>query len=487
MRKLLQPTRWNAERAFRLCFAAARRGVSNGVAAPPSAAIDFRETATNEAEIRAFFRDEETKSAASSSNKACDRDRGGGGDSKCTKSEQPRAPPSTTVEDPFRGVAPFRAHERDIPSSTGSYVPPESDYLSKAAPDHSVEERFWKQVSVSEKTYMGVVGEAPPEIDFVKLEEDMREEDHFHWRVGQTMIDDEQDRRDYYVLHAVALTLNKTRWKAIEAANERGGHVVGSRIKTMYYKEAFEKIIKAGRMPLGEFTDGNPTLRTFADVLRRRPFTRSFLHNFVEARLQLLLQPGNMEQVLALFDRMYGDFLSTQLELFSALTPSSRQLLQHVGRASGVIQHCALLWKKYAAKNMSMLPANVCADNQVNLQLLRNLTLASRDKCVRRTLYDVLCYAQTEMDEARKLVEGFPMKAWPLLSEALLPNYYLHFLMKHSFDVSARSAEDHVFSPGFYWFCFKKMHMWRKHQDLRELLAVDAPLPYLSLRYWTGR
>lgn len=318
----------------------------------------------------------------------------------------------------------------------------------------------------------------PTDVDYLKIETDMQEEDKFHWRIGQMAIDDHQTRMDYYTMYQLAACLNKARWKTLEVYNEKGTGTMGVGMRSMFWKESLGGIINTGKMPTGQFVDGHPILRPFADIFQRRKLTKTFLRGFVDSRLKVVNQPGNMKQLLDMYDKGYGFFYASLLEVLGVQDEHAEHIVTHIGRAVALTQHCVLLWRKYAKYNITMLPSELCADNQVNLSLLRNLHLASEDKCVRRCLYEVMCQVKAEMEHVRELMPLCPPAAWPLLLEAMFPNYYLGFLMKYNFDVRKFYTEEQIYSAGFLWYSWKKTQRWNQAHSLEDLVAEAAPIPY---------
>ena len=142
-----------------------------------------------------------------------------------------------------------------------------------------------------------------------------------------------------------------------------------------------------------------------------------------------------------------------------------------------------MFWKKYAKLGFTLLPADLCADNHVNLPLLKNISLASRDRAVRRLLYDVMCLAKSEMLHAQQHVKLCNPKCWPILAECFYPNYYLGFLQRRDFNVSALLADHNIENAGFMWYRLKKRWEWERYQSVERMLAEEAPLPYIGWSY----
>jgi hypothetical protein len=193
-----------------------------------------------------------------------------------------------------------------------------------------------------------------------------------------------------------------------------------------------------------------------------------------------------MKQLFDHFDKAYGYFYNSLLEILDVRrNDAAEHLLTHLGRANGLTQHCVLLWREYARRGTTMLPADICADNHVNLGLLKNIPLASVDRCVRRCLCEVMYHVRNELDHARALAPMVPTRAWPLLMEAFLPNYYVNFLEKNEFDVSRWLVEKHMISPGLLWFFYKQIGEWTRSKDLNTLVSDVAPVPFVPL--WLQR
>ena len=231
-------------------------------------------------------------------------------------------------------------------------------------------------------------------------------------------------------------------------------------------------------MTRGQFVDSHPILRPFGECLHRRKLTKSFCRGFVDARLKVMDQPANMKQLFDHFDRFHGHFLCMQLECLGVKSEVAEHIMIHLGRAIGVTQHCVMLWRDYARLGRTMLPADICAQNHVNLSLLRNLRLASTDSCVRRVLYEVMNHVRSEMKHVRELVALYPAAGWPLLIEALYPNYYLNFLEHFEFDVTKRFADQHQYTYGFYWFMNKQLIRWQRTKDVSVLVDDQTPAIY---------
>jgi hypothetical protein len=318
------------------------------------------------------------------------------------------------------------------------------------------------------------------EVEHLRLEKELKEEDKFHWRIGQlAFADDEVKRNDYYALHALSLKLNKARWQMVDVSLQKGVGTTGVSMRATFWKDACGAIIDKGKMPTGQFVDNHPVLRPFADVMQHQKMTKTFLRGFVDARLRVLPQPANVQQLFDHYDKYHGFFLNAQLDLLGVRDDVAEHIMTHIGRALGITQHCVLLWKDYARKQTTMLPADLCADNHVNLALLKNIPMASVDRCVRKILYDLMSHVRDEMNHVRELVPACPTAAWPLLLEAFVPNYYVSFLQKNDFDVSRWFSDEQMYSPGFEWFFLKQMHRFRRSGDPNMLVDGHAPVPYL--------
>lgn len=342
----------------------------------------------------------------------------------------------------------------------------------------------WKKMSESRRKLVEELENERPnettELEYLKLERDIKEEDRFHWRIGQLAFEDETRRNDYYAMHNVGLKLNKARWQLLEAATQKGQKMTGQQMRCVFWKESCFSIIDKGKMTQGQFVDGHPTLRPFADAVHRRKMTKAYLRGFVEARLKVLQQPANVKQLFDHFDRMYGYFYNALLELLEVRKNDvAEHLMSHLGRANGLIQHAVLLWREYSRLNTTLIPADICADNHVNLALLKNLRLATMDRCVRRCLLELTFHARNELDHVRALAPMCPTRAWPLMAEALLPNYYVNFLDRNEYDVTRWFVETMPTSPGFQWFMYKQFWHWHRTQDLTVFARDVAPVPFL--------
>jgi len=318
------------------------------------------------------------------------------------------------------------------------------------------------------------------EIEYIRLEKLLKEEDRFHWRIGQLGFHDERVRNDYYSLNVIALQLNKARWTQVDIAAQKGKQATGANMRAMFWKESLHGIIDKGRMVEGQFVDSHPTLRPFADCVKRNRLTKAFLRGFVDARLKPMPQPANMQQLFDHFDKAYGYLYNAQLEILGVRrNDAAEHIMTHIGRANGLTQHCVLLWREYARRGTTMLPADICADNHVNLALLKNISLASVDRPVRRTLAEVMFHVRRELDHVRALAPLVPTKMWPLLLESFLPNHYVNFLEKNDFDVTRWLVESHVMSPGLLWFTYKQMWRWGRTQHIPDLVSDVAPVPII--------
>ncbi|CCW69269.1 unnamed protein product [Phytomonas sp. Hart1] len=319
------------------------------------------------------------------------------------------------------------------------------------------------------------------EVDYLRMEEDLKVLDPLHHTIGEMAYLDEKTRRNYYAMWYLALSLNKARWSALEVQSQRGVKSTGAGVKLMFWKDAVQSILERRGMLSGQFTDSHPILRPFGATVASTPgLTKTFIRGFTDARLRVFLQPGNVKQLFDHFDKFYGYFFYSLLEFTTGKDENAEHLLLHVGRAIGLVQHCVMFWKKYIRLGTTMLPADLCADNHVNLALLKNLPLASRDGGVRKLLYDVLCIARTEMLHAQTLAPSLSPKAWPILMEAWYPNYYLSFLQRRNYNVSAMFADYNIENPGLSWFRVKKRCEWDRYQSVERMLSEAAPLPWLN-------
>lgn len=319
------------------------------------------------------------------------------------------------------------------------------------------------------------------EAEYLKMEEELKEHDLFHYRVGEAAFPDETMRRDYWAMWQLLVSLNQARWSMLEIHNQRGVKTTGGNMKMLFWKESIYQIAEKRDVTSGQFVDSHPILRPFASAIKRHPkITKTFVRGFADARLKVMQQPANIKQLFDHFDKFYGHFYNVMLEILDIKDDNAEHTMCHIGRAIGLTQHCVMFWKKYAKLGFTMLPADMCADHQVNLTLLKNTTLASRDRAVRHLLCSVMAIAKEEMMHAHATVKLCPPKIWPLLTEAFYPNYYLGFLQKHEFNVSAMFADHNIENVGFAWYRLKKRWEWEKHHDLERLAAEAAPLPFIG-------
>jgi hypothetical protein len=153
----------------------------------------------------------------------------------------------------------------------------------------------WSRMSKSRDKVieeLSSAGQQPiTELEMVRLEKLLKDEDKYHWRMGQIGFDDEERRNDYYALHVIALQLNKARWQNIDLSSQKGQQTTGSNVRSMFWKESLNGIIDKGRMVEGQFVDSHPTLRPFAEAVKRRRLTKTFLRGFVDSRLKVMAQP----------------------------------------------------------------------------------------------------------------------------------------------------------------------------------------------------
>lgn len=320
----------------------------------------------------------------------------------------------------------------------------------------------------------------PSEVDFIKMEEDIKENDLFHYRVGELAFVDEAMRRDFYAMHLLSMNLNKARWTMMEVHAEKGQKTTGAGMKLMYWKDSTNQVIEQRNMPTGQFVDSHPVLRQFAHCVRRHKLTKTFLRGMVDAKLKVIHQPGNVKQLFEVFDKSYGYFYNSLLEVMGIKDDAAEHVMLHIGRAVGLTQHSVMFWKKYARLGFTMIPADICADNHINLSLLKNLHLAEKDRYVRRALYDVMSIVKTEMLHAQDIIGTCPVEAWPLIMDAFYPNYYLGFLQRNNFNVSAMWADENIENAGFSWYKYKKVAQWEKKHDLGLLISESAPVPFIG-------
>ncbi|RNF09064.1 putative phytoene synthase [Trypanosoma conorhini] len=395
-----------------------------------------------------------------------------------------RLPPDGDAKAATRGTGPAAA------AAAGAEAQEAADYY-RAVPRNALsKEEMWRRITAASADAADRVASAlqPSEADYLKMEEELRENDLFHYRMGEIAYPAATaTRRSYYAMWQLAISLNKARWTMLDVLSQRGVKTTGAGMKLLFWKEAVNQIVERRQMTAGQFTDSHPVLRPFAAVVEQNPqLTRAFVRGFTDARLRVLQQPGNVKQLFDHFDRYYGYFFNALLEATGVKDEVAEHMLQHIGRAIGLTQHCVMFWKKYANVGFTMLPADLCADNYVNIALLKNISLASRDRAVRRLLYDVMCIAKTEMLHAQQLAPACAPTAWPVVMECVYANYYLGFLQRRDFNVSAMFADHNIENPGFAWYRVKKRWEWERHQSIARLVAEEAPLPFLGLSLGHG-
>ena len=65
-----------------------------------------------------------------------------------------------------------------------------------------------------------------------------------------------------------------------------------------------------------QFSDQHPVLRIFGDAVGRHPrMTKAFIRGFTDARLRVLQQPGNVKQLFDYYDKFYGYFFNSLLQV----------------------------------------------------------------------------------------------------------------------------------------------------------------------------
>ncbi|KAK7197322.1 phytoene synthase [Novymonas esmeraldas] len=393
-------------------------------------------------------------------------------------SASPAAASPRTTSDNVRGISRVTADGARVMRNKEA-----TDYYRTLPQNEMSKEEMWRRINDASADRAEATGTAigSHEVDYIKLEEELRDFDLFHYRVGEIAYPDLTMRRDYYAMWNLAMSLNKARWSMLEVHSQRGMKTTGAGMKLIFWKESVGAIMEKRKMTQGQFTDSHPVLRPFAAAVERNPhMTKAFVRGFTDARLRVIQQPGNVQQLFDHFDKFYGYFFNTLLEVTHVKDDATEHLMTHIGRATGLTNHCVMFWKKYARLGFTMLPADLCADNHVNLGLLKNIPLASRDGAVRKLLFDVMCIAKDEMLHAQKIAKDVPPKAWPIVMECLYANYYLGFLQRRNFNVSAMFADHNIENAGFTWYRLKKRWEWNRHNSIERLIAEAAPLPLLN-------
>eukprot|EP00760_Papus_ankaliazontas_P015151 PhM_4_TR16374/c0_g1_i2/m.77388/K18163/NDUFAF6; NADH dehydrogenase [ubiquinone] 1 alpha subcomplex assembly factor 6 len=350
------------------------------------------------------------------------------------------------------------------------------------AVDDQTQEEIWTRMSQRLKQRKVESAQAetdmskPHIVDYYKAEANVKEEDRFHWRLATYMFDDFDMRLQYFALYSLMLSLNKAKWVMIDVSSKKQSGKLGAGIRQAFWQESLSSIIENSSMPHGEFVDGHPTLRTFAQMHKHHKFTKHFARNFVNARLKLpFQQPGNVRQLADYYEKAYSNFFHMMLEMLGIRGDTvAEHVASHIGKAVGITQQSVLLWRHYARKGICMLPADVCSEYNVNYSLVCNLALSTHDSGVKRVLFDLMGTVREELKQAREMIHDFPAAGWPILMETLLPNYYIQFLLKHDFDVTKWFSEDFIYTPGFYWYAMKKMSAWSRNHDFVALLEEDA-------------
>lgn len=375
-------------------------------------------------------------------------------------------------------------------SSSSSAEPPQytgasdaADYYKDLPRQELSKEEMWSKIQqrAVEQAEQHQTALEATEAEYLKMEEELKEHDLFHFRVGEVAFPDETMRRDYWAMWQLLVSLNKARWTMFEIHAQRGVKTTGANMKMLFWKESIYQIAEKRDFASGQFVESHPVLRPFAAAIKRRPkITKTFIRGFADARLKVIQQPANMKQLFDHFDKFYGYFFNVMLEVLDIKDDHAEHAMCHIGRAIGLTQHCVMFWKKYARLGFTMLPADMCADHHVNLTLLKNITLASRDRAVRHLLCSVMAVVKEEMMHAQEAVKHCSPKIWPLLTEAFYPNYYLGFLQKNEFNVGAMFADHNIENAGFMWFRLKKRWEWERHQDLQRLVSESAPLPFIG-------
>ncbi len=410
------------------------------------------------------------------------------------RSSLPKGPPGPAVSRP----APQKVQEtpqETPPTSSAQPATPETKeeldaYYAKIKPmmEAPSKDQLWSTLrerrtqSESEGGTFQPGNEHATDVDYVRMDEEMKEHDLMRYRMASFFFRDETMRRKWCSLWNLAASLNTARWKYYEILNDKGTKSTGAAMRHMFWKEAIQEILDKGQMVRGQFIDGHPVLRPFAQTIQTTPgLTKTFIRGFVDARLKPQAQPSNMKQLCEYFDKFYGYFFNTLLEVIGVKNDVTEHIMMHVGRAIGITMHCVMFWKKYAALNMTMLPADLCADRYISLSLLRKTGLASRDKTLRTVLEELMSVVKTEMIHAHELASKAPVEAYPVIWECMYPNYHLGFLQRFDFNVSAMMGDHNIENPMYWWYCYKKQHQWIRKKSIADLLSEPAPLPFTNI------
>lgn len=404
---------------------------------------------------------------------------------------------STTLQSPFANPTPpfheqQRRRQREA-DSRQTLSPEELEARRKEAEDYYravprnelSKDEMWQRINKASTERAEREGSATVltagDVDYYRIEEDLKEQDLLHYRIGELAYEDQRVRRYYYAMWSLAMALNKARWTMLEVQSQRGAKSTGAGMKLLFWKESVNSLLDSAGKTTSQFTDSHPILRPFGAVVEGNPhLTKAFVRGFTSARLKVIQQPGNVKQLFDHFDKYYGYFFNSLLEVTGVKDENAEHMMQHIGRAIGLTNHCVMFWKKYARIGFTMLPADLCADNHVNLALLKNISLASKDRAVKKLLYDVMCITKDEMLHARKIAPNVDPKAWPIAMECFYANYYLGFLQRRQFNVSAMFADYNIENAGFTWYRVKKRWEWERYQSLERLLDEAAPLPLIN-------
>jgi len=323
------------------------------------------------------------------------------------------------------------------------------------------------------------------EVDYARMDQELKDKDKRRYDFACYAFPDNVMRRNYLAMWQLSMSLHKCRWQAMELhknKSEGGMGSAGVTLKASFWRDSCFSIIEKQQMVRGQFVDTHPVLRPFAQVVANNPqLTRTFLRGFIDAKLKVFFQPSSLKNLIEYYDKFYGYFYYSQLEMLGVKNDHAEHMAMHIGRAVGITLHSVMLWKRYAELDFTMLPADLCAEYMVNLALLKKPNLAGRDPRVRMLLEHMLSVAKAEMVRAEKISHLCPIEAWPIIFECTYPNYHFGYLQGNRYNVSARFADNNIENAGYVWYVLKKQWQWGYYQSIPRLVAEKAPLPYLGV------